>query len=67
MKKILSFATVLLFFASTAFSQGLAIGWENGVSVKSMVGAGGVQGTVRFSNYSYEDDRESEQKFIIDE
>ena len=56
MKKVLVLMVLCLFVATSAFAQGLAIGWESGVSAKMPLGAFCVQGVLGFSNTSYEND-----------
>ena len=56
MKKVLVFVAVSLFITSSVFAQGLAVGWENGISVKTMTGPVCVQGVLGFMNTSPEND-----------
>ncbi len=56
MKKVLMLVILSLFVATTAFAQGLAVGWESGLSAKLPMGAFSLQGVLGFSNTSYEND-----------
>ena len=56
MKKVLVFVAVSLFVASSVYAQGLAVGWENGISLKTMTGGVCLQGVLGFMNTSPEND-----------
>ena len=56
MKRILVCAALFRLVSSSVFAQGLAVGWEDGISVKAMTGPVCVQGVLGFMNTSPQND-----------
>ena len=56
MKKVLVLVILSLFVATSVFAEGFALGWENGISCKMLLGPITGQGVIGFSNTSPEND-----------